>query len=78
MIHAREILVIVGIGMVLAAAGILTHDLALEIRDRIAFTTSVDPIPPIPKSRWRTAMAFAVLGWAPLVVGVGLAALAAS
>ena len=77
MIHARQILVLVGIGMVLAAAGILTHDLALELRYRGAFTTSVGPIPPIPKSRWRTAMAFAMLGWAPLVIGVGLAALAA-
>ena len=77
MIHAREILVIAGIGMVLVAAGILTHDLALEIRYRIAFTTCVGPIPAIPKSRWRTAMAFAMLGWAPLMIGVGLAALGA-
>ena len=76
MIHAREILVIVGIGMALTAAGILTHDLALEIRYRIAFTTSVGSIPPIPKSRWRTAMAFAMLAWAPLLIGAGLAALA--
>jgi hypothetical protein len=77
MIHARQILVIVGVGMALAAAGILTHDLALEIRYRSAFTTSVGPIPPIPKSRWRTAMAFVMLGWAPLVIGAGLTALAA-
>jgi len=74
MIHAREVVVILGVGMVLAAAGILTHDLALEIRYRSAFTRSVGPIPAIPKSRWRTAMAFAMLGWAPLVIGVGIAA----
>jgi hypothetical protein len=74
--YTKTALVFAGIGMVLAAAGILTHDLALEIQYRSAFATSVGPIPPIPKPRWRAAAAFAMLGWAPLMIAVGFAALA--
>lgn len=72
--YVKAALLICGIGMVLAAVGILTHDLALEIRYRSAFTTSIGPIPAIPKTRWRTAAAFAMLGWAPLMIAIGLAA----
>jgi len=68
-------LLISRIGMVLAPVGILTHGLALEIRYRGAIATSVGPIPAIPKTRWRTAAAFAMLGWAPLMIAIGFAAL---
>ena len=72
--YLKAALLISGIGMVLAAVGILTHDLALEIRYRSAFATSIGPIPAIPKPRGRTAAAFAMLGWAPLMIALGLAA----
>jgi hypothetical protein len=72
--YLRATLLISGIGMVLAGMAILTHDLTLEIRYRSAFATTVGPIPAIPKRRWRTAVAFAMLGWAPLMIAIGLAA----
>jgi hypothetical protein len=75
--YLKALLLMSGIAMVLAAVGILTHDLALEIRYRSAFAMSVGPIPAIPKPRWRTAAAFAMLGWAPLMIAIGLAAFVA-
>ena len=77
MSYLRTALLICGTGMVLMAMGILTHDLALEIRYRSAFSTNVGPIPTIPRSRWRTAAAFAMLGWAPLLISLGFAAIVA-
>ena len=71
--YVKAAFLISGTGMVLAAAGILAHDLALEIRYRSALATSVGPIPAIPKPRWRTAAAFAMLGWAPLMIAIGFA-----
>lgn len=64
-----------GIGMVLVAIGILTYDLAIEMRYRSAFTTDEGRVPPIPKPRWRTAAAFVFLGWAPLMIAFGVAAI---
>ena len=49
--YVKAAFLISGTGMVLAAAGILAHDLALEIRYRSALATSVGPIPAIPKPR---------------------------
>ena len=66
-----------GIGMVLAAIGILTYDLSLEMRYRAAFATGEGRVPPIPKPRWRTAAALAFLGWAPLMIAFGVAAIGA-
>jgi hypothetical protein len=74
MLFLKFLLTIGGTGMLLAAAGILTHDLAMEIKYRRAFAQEAGPLPAIPKARWRTAFAFALLGWAPLVIALGLAA----
>ena len=59
-------LLIGGIGMALTAVGIVTHDLAREIRYRSAFAVSVGP-----------AAAFAMLGWAPLIIAIGFTAIVA-
>jgi hypothetical protein len=75
--YLEAALLMSGIGMVFVAVAILTHDLALEIRYRSAFTTNVGPIPAIPRPRWRTAAAFAMLAWAPLMIALGFAAFAA-
>jgi hypothetical protein len=75
MCHLKALALAGGIGMVLAAIGILTYDLALEIRYRSAFATDEGQVPPIPKPRWRTAAAFAFLGWAPLMIALGVAAI---
>ncbi len=74
MLFLKFLLTFSGTGMVLAAAGILTHDLAMEIRYRRALAEDAGRLPTIPKARWRTALAFALLGWAPLVIALGLAA----
>jgi hypothetical protein len=74
MLLLKFLLTIGGVGMILVAAGILTHDLAMEIRYQRAFTAADGSWPAIPKIRWRTALAFRLLGWAPLVLAVRLAA----
>jgi hypothetical protein len=73
--HLKALALAGGIGMVLVAIGILTYDLALELRYRSAFATDEGQLPPIPKPRWRTAAAFAFLGWAPLMIVFGVAAI---
>lgn len=73
--HWKALSLAGGIGMLLWAIGILTYDLSLEIRYRLAFATDEGQVPPIPKPRWRTAAAFAFLGWAPLIIAFGAAAL---
>jgi hypothetical protein len=74
MLHLKALSLAGGIGMILVAIGVLTHDLALELRYRAAFATQEGQVPPIPKPRWRTAAAFAFLGWAPLIA-LGVAAI---
>jgi hypothetical protein len=74
--YLKTTLLMSGVGMVFVATAILTHELALEVRYRNAFTTSVGPIPAIPKPRWRTAVAFAMLAWAPLMIALGFATVA--
>jgi len=71
----KALIIAGGIGMVLIAVGILTYDLGVEMRYRSAFATHEGRIPPIPKPRWRTAAAFVLLAWAPLVIAVGVAAI---
>jgi len=75
MLYLKALSLAGGIGMILVAVGILTHDLALELRYRAAFVTQEGLVPPIPKPRWRTAAAFAFLGWAPLMIALGVAAI---
>jgi hypothetical protein len=74
MLFLKFLLTTGGVLMIVTAVGILTHDLAMELRYRRAFAEDACPLPAIPKSRWRTALAFALLGWAPLVIVMGLAA----
>jgi hypothetical protein len=74
MLGVKFFLLAGGIGMTLAAVGVLSHDIAMEIRYRRAFATDAGPVPAIPKSRWRTAIAFGLLGWAPLMIALGIAA----
>jgi hypothetical protein len=74
MLFLKFLLTIGGTGMMLVAAGILTHGLVMEFRYRPAFESDAVPLPAIPRGRWPTAFAFAWLGWAPLVIVLGLAA----
>jgi regulator of protease activity HflC (stomatin/prohibitin superfamily) len=63
-----------GIGMLLTAAVILVRDLYLELVYRRALSTvglAPAPVPPQPV-RWRTAAAFALIAWAPILIAVGI------
>lgn len=63
-----------GIGMLLTAAVILVRDLYLELVYRRALSTvGLAPAPVPPQSvRWRTAAAFALIAWAPILIAVGI------
>lgn len=70
--HAT-LLIASGISLTLTAAGVLTHDVAQELQHRRA--TASQGIPPVAVAlpmRWRTTAAFALLGWAPLLLAVGV------
>lgn len=62
-----------GIGMLLTAAAILARDLYLELVYRRALSTvGLTPAPVPPPIRWRTAAAFALIAWAPILIALGI------
>lgn len=63
-----------GIGMLLTAAVILVRDLYLELVYRRALSTVGLAAAPVPLQpvRWRTAAAFALIAWAPILIAVGI------
>jgi regulator of protease activity HflC (stomatin/prohibitin superfamily) len=71
MLIVRYLLMFGGIGMAVLAAGILIHDLYLEMQYRKAQTTGA-ALPAPPLIRWRSALALALLAWAPLLVALGV------
>jgi regulator of protease activity HflC (stomatin/prohibitin superfamily) len=74
MLLLKYLLTLGGIGMFLTAVGILAHDLYLELVYRRALTTvGLTPVPIAPPPvRWRTAAAFALLAWAPILIALGI------
>jgi len=74
MLLLKYLLTCGGIGMLLTAAAILAHDLYREFAYRRALTTvGLTPAPVAPRSvRWRTAAAFALLAWAPILIALGI------
>jgi len=62
-----------GIGMILAAVGILSYDVYLELAYRRAMApTGPDQRLPISQMRWRTSLALAMLAWAPLLLALSI------
>jgi regulator of protease activity HflC (stomatin/prohibitin superfamily) len=72
MLFLKYLLMMGGIGMILVAAGILSYDLTLEIRYRRMIIAGATPLPPVPRMRWRTAMAFVMLAWAPILIALSI------
>jgi regulator of protease activity HflC (stomatin/prohibitin superfamily) len=73
MLFLKYLLMTVGIGMILMAAAILSHDLYLELKHRRALAAPGEgPVPPAPPVRWRTGMALAFLAWAPMVLALSI------
>jgi hypothetical protein len=59
--------------MLLTAAAILARDLYLELAYRRALSTvGLTPAPVPPPVRWRTAAAFALIAWAPILIALGI------
>ncbi len=73
MLFLKYLLTWGGVGMMLAAAGMLLYDLYLEMQYRQAVTAAgASPLPPVPHVRWRGALALALLGWGPIVIALGI------
>jgi regulator of protease activity HflC (stomatin/prohibitin superfamily) len=72
MLFLKYLLMMGGIGMILVAVGILTYDSSLEIRYRRMREAGTTPLPAMPELRWRTAMAFALLAWAPILIALSI------
>ena len=74
MLALRELLIAVGLGMMLAALGILLYDLYQEVLYRRAKAAPAGEVivPPRPQMRWRCSVALAVLAWAPLLTAFAI------
>ena len=73
MLFVKYLLMTSGIGMILAAVGILSYDVYLELRYRRAMATAgPDQRLPIAQMRWRTSLALAMLAWAPLLLALSI------
>jgi regulator of protease activity HflC (stomatin/prohibitin superfamily) len=73
MLFLKYLLMTGGIGMMVVAAGILMYDLSLELRYRRAMAADgTVPLPAPPQIRWRTAVAFAMMAWAPILIALSI------
>jgi len=73
MLFLKYLLTWGGVGMMLAAAGILVYDLYREMQYRQAVATGgPNPLPPVPQVRWRGALALALLAWGPILIALGI------
>jgi hypothetical protein len=73
MLFLEHLLMWGGVGMILAAAGILAWDLFLEFQYRQARErNAIMPLPPTPEVRWRGALALALLAWGPMLLALGI------
>jgi len=73
MIFFKYLLLWGGIGMIVAAAGIIARDLYLQFEHRKkAGTEGAPPIGPDPQIHWRVAMTLALVAWLPILVASGI------
>jgi hypothetical protein len=72
MLIGKYLLMGSGIGMILAAAGILAYDSYKRTLSRKASASAGMAVPQIPKSHWRISLALALLAWGPILLAVSL------
>src|ERR1700720_3467386 len=73
MLLLKYLLMSGGIGMVVAAAAMLTYDIYLEVQCRRAMAVATTtPLPPVPRVRWRAALALGLLAWGPILSSWGI------
>jgi hypothetical protein len=62
-----------GFGMIQVAVAILGYDIHAEILHRRALATPGAVMPPVPRRRWVTSIALALLAWGPILVSFSTA-----
>ncbi|HEY7617993.1 MAG TPA: hypothetical protein VH744_14395, partial [Terriglobales bacterium] len=73
MLFLKYLLMTGGIGMLVAAVGILAYDLFLERQYRKALATAAPgTLPLAPQFRWRGALALALLAWGPILLALAI------
>src|ERR1700734_2817840 len=73
MFFLKYLLMSGGIGMILAATGMLTYDLYQELLYRRAVAAAGPrPLPSAPYTRWRGALGLGLLAWGPLLLALGI------
>src|SRR5579864_3874449 len=72
MLFVKYLLMSGGIGMILAAVGILAYDTYSALQLRRASEGGAEPVTPIPHFRWRTSLALVLLAWAPLLLALSI------
>jgi regulator of protease activity HflC (stomatin/prohibitin superfamily) len=73
MLFLKYLLMLGGIGMIVAAAGILAYDVYLEVKYRQALASAgAGPLPPVPQIRWRSSLALLLLAWGPILLALGI------
>jgi regulator of protease activity HflC (stomatin/prohibitin superfamily) len=72
MLFLKYLLMTGGFGLILIALGILAYDLTMELQYRRAMAAGGTALPPIPKLRWRTSLALAILAWAPILIALSI------
>jgi regulator of protease activity HflC (stomatin/prohibitin superfamily) len=73
MLFLKYLLMLSGIGMIVAAAGILAYDVYLEVKYRQALVTAdAGPLPRVPLIRWRTSLALLLMAWGPILLALGI------
>jgi regulator of protease activity HflC (stomatin/prohibitin superfamily) len=72
MLFLKYLLMWGGVGMIVAAAGILAYDVYFELQYRRAREKATVPLPATPVVRWRGALALALLAWGPMLLALGI------
>jgi regulator of protease activity HflC (stomatin/prohibitin superfamily) len=71
MLTLKYLLMTGGVGMMIAAAGILVYDLYREVLYRRALASGEGGAAPV-MLRWRTSLALAMLAWGPMLVAFSI------
>ena len=73
MLFLKYVLMWGGIGMIVAAIGVLAHDLYLEINyKQVVAGGGPGPFPEEPPVRWRIAAALGLLAWGPILLAASI------
>ena len=72
MLFLKYLLMSGGIGMMLAAVGILIYDASLLVIYRRALAVGTVNVPAPRPLRWRTSVALAMLAWGPILLGLSI------